>query len=201
LRIVDERGSALPDGEVGRVALRSGAVMRGYWRKPDRPPGPEGRSLEDVVDPVGTRSVLAPDGWLTTGDFGRVGPDGNLTLVGRDNELYIRGGYNVFPAEVEGVLAEHPGIRQVAVIGAPDPVLGEVGVAFIVADDGTAPPALEEVRLHCRLALADYKAPDALVVVDALPLTPMMKVDRRPLLQQAEAAARTRPLGKGRSAR
>ena len=198
LRIVDPDGQALPDGEVGRVAMRSGAVMRGYWRRPSQPPGPSGRSLEDVVDPDATAKVLAPDGWLTTGDFGRRGPDGNLRLVGRDNELYIRGGYNVFPAEVENVLAEHPAVRQVAVVGASDPVLGEVGIAFVVADDPGDPPQLDEIRRHCRQSLADYKAPDALVVLDSLPLTPMMKIDRRPLVEQAEAAARERSAAKRR---
>jgi len=198
LRIVDPDGREVPNGEVGRVAMRSGAVMRGYWRRPSGPPGPRGRSLEDVVDREATAKVLAPDGWLTTGDFGRRGTDGNLRLVGRDNELYIRGGYNVFPAEVENVLAEHPAVRQVAIVGASDPVLGEVGIAFVVADGASDPPQLDEIRRHCRQFLADYKAPDALVVLDSLPLTPMMKIDRRPLVEQAETAARERSAAKRR---
>ena len=80
--------------------------------------------------------MLADDGWLTTGDFGFVGDDGYLHLVGRANELYIRGGYNVYPAEVEAVLGALPAVDQVAVVGAPDPVLGEIGVAFVVPAAG-----------------------------------------------------------------
>ncbi len=90
-------------------------MMRGYWRDPER-----------------TAEVIDADGWLHTGDLGFLGDDDNLRLVGRLKDLYIRGGYNVYPAEVEAVLAEHPGVDRVAVVGAPDRVLGEVGVAFVV---------------------------------------------------------------------
>jgi acyl-CoA synthetase (AMP-forming)/AMP-acid ligase II len=95
--------------------------------------------------------------------------------------MYIRGGYNVYPAEVERVLSEHPAVADVAVVGVPDRVLGEIGVAFVVPGAET-PPALDELRAHCRKALADYKAPDRLELVDALPLTSMGKVDKRALL-------------------
>ncbi len=83
--------------------------------------------------------MLGPDGWLTTGDLGFLDDRGYLTLVGRRSEMYIRGGYNVYPAEVERVLSEHPAIAQVAVLGVPDPVLGEIGVAFVVAAPGATP--------------------------------------------------------------
>ena len=132
--IADDGGEPVAAGEVGRVRLRSAAVMRGYWGGP--PPGP-GRRVWSTTTAT-TRSVLADDGWLTTGDFGFVGDDGYLHLVGRANELYIRGGYNVYPAEVEGVLGAHPAVEQVAVVGAPDPVLGEIGVAFVVLAAGPA---------------------------------------------------------------
>jgi acyl-CoA synthetase (AMP-forming)/AMP-acid ligase II len=95
--------------------------------------------------------------------------------------MYIRGGYNVYPAEVEAVLAEHPSVARAAVVGAPDPVLGEVGVAFVVAAPETPPPTLEALRSWCRDRVADYKAPDHLEVVDELPLTSMLKVDKRAL--------------------
>jgi acyl-CoA synthetase (AMP-forming)/AMP-acid ligase II len=191
LAIVDDDGRPVDAGQVGRVRLRSAAVMRGYWGGPPTGPGAEGL----VFDTAATASVLADDGWLTTGDFGFVGPDGCLRLVGRANELYIRGGYNVYPAEVEAVLSGHPDLDQVAVVGAPDPVLGEVGVAFVVVSEAGADQdgLLAELRTMAGQALADYKAPDAVVIVDSLPLTSMMKVDKRAL---AEWAADLPPLGR-----
>jgi acyl-CoA synthetase (AMP-forming)/AMP-acid ligase II len=185
----DERGEPVPNGEVGRVRLRSAAVMRGYWGGPLVGPGPDGL----VFDPAATASVLGADGWLTTGDFGWVDDGGRLHLAGRANELYIRGGYNVFPAEVENVLAEHPRVERVAVVGVPNRVLGEIGVAFVVLDGG--PPLatdrlLEELRELCRRSLADYKAPDRVVVEQELPLTPMMKVDKASLAERATATDR-----------
>jgi acyl-CoA synthetase (AMP-forming)/AMP-acid ligase II len=116
-----------------------------------------------------------------------MGDDGNLRLVGRSVEMLIRGGYNVYPAEVEAVLGSHRGVGQVAVVGAPDPVLGEVVVAFVVpaAHAGgqrqLAQPTLEELRAHCRASLADYKAPDRLELVKELPVTPLGKIDSRAL--------------------
>ena len=94
---------------------RSPAMMRGYWR-----------------DPELTAEVVDAGGWLHTGDLGFLDGDANLRLVGRLKEMYIRGGYNVYPVEVEGVLAEHPAVGRVAIVGIPDPVLGEIGVAFVV---------------------------------------------------------------------
>ena len=187
LAIVDDDGDPVPAGSVGRVLLRSAAVMRGYW---GRGPG-RGRSVAELVDPAATEAVLAPDGWLTTGDFGRLTPEGNLQLSGRAHERYIRGGYNVYPAEVEEVLSSHPAIARAAVVGVADDVLGEVGVAVVVAAAG-AQPDLASLRAHCAGELSDYKAPDALVVVDELPLTPMMKVDPVRLATLAAGGAEER---------
>jgi acyl-CoA synthetase (AMP-forming)/AMP-acid ligase II len=184
LVVADDDGTPVPTGEVGRVRLRSPAVMRGYWGGPPTGPGAAGL----VLDRQATEAVLADDGWLTTGDFGYLDDDGRLHLVGRANELYIRGGYNVYPAEVEGALGDYPGVDQVAVVGLPDPVLGEVGVAFVVpAAGGDADPdeLLAGLRAAARATLADYKAPDRVVVLDRLPLTSMMKVDKRALADQA----------------
>ena len=184
LMVADDGGSPVAPGEVGRVRLRSAAVMRGYWGGPPTGPGADGL----VFDRAATEAVLADDGWLTTGDFGYLDDDGCLHLVGRANELYIRGGYNVYPAEVEGSLGEHPDVDQVAVVGAPDPVLGEVGVAFVVPAAGADPDPvvlLAALRGRARATLADYKAPDRVVVVDHLPLTSMMKVDKRALADRA----------------
>ncbi len=182
MRLVDDDGDEVATGEVGRVTLRSPAVMTGYWGGPLTGVGADGV----VYDREATDAVLDGDGWLTTGDFGYLDSDDRLHLVGRANELFIRGGYNVYPAEVEGVIGEHPRVAQVAVVGRPDPVLGEVGVAVVVLGDPAGPDPydglLEELRSLVRANLADYKAPDRLVVVDALPLTSMMKVDKRALM-------------------
>lgn len=196
LSIVDDEGVEVPAGSVGRVRLRSAAVMRGYW---GRGPG-RGRTVADLVDPSATAAVLDEEGWLTTGDFGRLTADGNLQLSGRAHERYIRGGYNVYPAEVEEVLMTHPSVARASVVGVSDDVLGEIGVAVVVPADPAAPPDVAALRGHCAAALADYKAPDAVVVVGELPLTPMMKVDPTRLGELAEqgAAERRRRLAQAR---
>jgi len=188
LRIVDDDGRAVEDGAVGRVLLRSGAAMRGYW---GQGPG-RGKSAAELLDPEATAVVRSADGWISTGDFGRLTEGGNLQLAGRAHERYIRGGYNVYPAEVEEVLAAHAAVARVAVIGMPDDVLGEIGVAVVVAAPGAPPPDLEELRGHCRAQLSDYKAPDAIVLVDELPLTPMMKVDPARLAELAQVGVAER---------
>jgi acyl-CoA synthetase (AMP-forming)/AMP-acid ligase II len=196
IRIVDDAGSPVEAGTVGRVLLRSAAAMRGYWR---RGPG-RGRSVDQLIDPEATAAVLSPDGWVTMGDFGLLDPQGNLRLSGRTHERYIRGGYNVYPAEVEEVLATHPDVERVAVVGAPDPVLGEIGVAIVVPRPG-AQPDLPSLREHCVEQLSDYKAPDALVLVDEIPLTPMMKIDTRQLAGLADRVAEDRRAERDRSGR
>jgi acyl-CoA synthetase (AMP-forming)/AMP-acid ligase II len=163
LELVDDNGVRVAPGAVGRVRVRSAAVMRGYWEDPER-----------------TEEVLDDDGWLTLGDLGSLDENGYLTLAGRKSEMYIRGGYNVYPAEVERVLSGHPDVVHVAIVGVPDPVLGEIGVAFVVAAAGTA-PELDALRAFCCESLADYKAPDRLHLLDALPVSNMGKVDKRSL--------------------
>lgn len=175
LQVVDEAKKPVATGEIGWVRCRSDAVMAGYWR-----------------DPVATASVVDADGWLTIGDLGRLDEHGYLTLLGRGSEMYIRGGYNVYPSEVERRLALHPAVHQVAIVGQPDPVLGEIGLAFVVAEGDAAPPHLADLRSWCRVELADYKAPDRLELLGVLPLTSMAKVDKRAL------AARAAELAEGR---
>jgi acyl-CoA synthetase (AMP-forming)/AMP-acid ligase II len=194
LAIVDDDGTAVAPGSVGRVLLRSDATMRGYW---GRGPG-RGRRTEELLDPEATAVVLSRDGWLTTGDFGRLSPEGNLQLSGRAHERYIRGGYNVYPAEVEDVLASHPAVERVAVTGVPDEILGDIGVAVVVPR-GDRPPDLQALRAHVAARLADYKAPDALALVAELPLTPMMKVDPVLLGQLAAEAAADRSARRSRN--
>ena len=170
LRIVSPDNEPVADGDVGEVVCRSPAMMLGYWR-----------------DPELTATVIDRDGWLHTGDLGFIGDDGNLRIAGRLKEMYIRGGYNVYPAEVEATLSEHPSISRSAVVGAPDDVLGEIGVAFVVPAPDADRSALErdDVRAFCRARIADYKAPDRVVVVDDLPLTSMHKVDKAALAERA----------------
>jgi acyl-CoA synthetase (AMP-forming)/AMP-acid ligase II len=163
IRVVADDGSTRTDGGVGSVQVRSGAVMRGYWR-----------------DEEATAAVLDADGWVTVGDMGRLDAAGNLTLVGRDGEKYLRGGYNVYPVEVERVLSDHPDVGEVAVVGVPDPVLGEIGLAFVVPA-GSATPDADDLRRWVRAHLADYKVPDRVVVLAEMPLTSVGKIDRRSL--------------------
>ncbi|MFF3573839.1 class I adenylate-forming enzyme family protein [Nocardia jiangxiensis] len=163
VRVVDGAGRDVRAGAVGAVLVRGACVMRGYWNDAER-----------------TAAAFAEDGWLRTADLGSLSEDAVLTLCGRAGDLYIRGGYNVHPLEVENVLTAHPAITQAAVVGVPAPVIGEVGVAFVVPAI-EFPPTLSELRAWVGRFLADYKAPDRMVVVDALPTTAMMKVDRAAL--------------------
>jgi acyl-CoA synthetase (AMP-forming)/AMP-acid ligase II len=175
LELVDGEGHVVPLGEVGTVRMRSRAQMRGYV------------SHGASIDRQATDAVKDSDGWITTGDLGRMGQDGNLRLVGRSTDMLIRGGYNVYTSEVEAVLGSHPAVAQVSVVGAPDSVLGEVVVAFVVpkAGDDAQMPALDDLRAHCRMSLADYKAPDRLELLSELPTTPLGKVDTRALREMA----------------
>lgn len=163
-------GAPLPSGEVGEVWLRSPTVLSEYWR-----------------DPEATEAALVR-GWLRTGDLGLLDERGNLRLAGRKKELFIRGGYNVYPAEVESALSEHPEIAEVAVVPRPHEVMGEIGVAVVVPVDPQRPPSLDALRAFLEPMLARYKLPEALRVVTDLPLTPMQKIDRRAL---AATEART----------
>jgi acyl-CoA synthetase (AMP-forming)/AMP-acid ligase II len=140
---------------------------------------------------VQTAATITPDGWLVTGDLGWVGHDGCLRLVGRQAEMYIRGGYNVYAGEVENTLGAHPAVASSAVLGGPSPVLGEIGVAFVVPAPGHDAPTLESVRAFVSERLADYKAPDVLVVVESLPVTSMGKVDKAALRRRAEEESAT----------
>ena len=162
-RIRTPDGRPVATGEVGELWLRSEAVMSGYWR-----------------DPSETASALV-DGWLRTGDLASVDARGLFRLAGRTTDMYIRGGYNVHPMEVEGVLSEHPDVREVAVVGRPDPVMGEVGLAVVAPRDPANAPTLEDLRTFAARSLAGHKLPEALEIVDALPRNATDKIDRRRL--------------------
>jgi acyl-CoA synthetase (AMP-forming)/AMP-acid ligase II len=186
-RIVGDDGRACGPGEVGQVWLRSPATMLGYL---DRVEGtPTGNRF--VIDEALTATAKDADGWIHTSDLGRLDEAGNVELVGRLQELYQRGGYNVYPAEVEEALRALDEVADACVVGVEDDILGEVGVAVVVPRTGST-PTLSSLREGVAGAVADYKRPDAVVLVDALPLTAMSKVDRAALRDVAAAAARAR---------
>jgi acyl-CoA synthetase (AMP-forming)/AMP-acid ligase II len=170
LALIDGDGKPVRDGEVGEVCLRSPAVMSGYWR-----------------DDAATAAAFTPDGFVRTGDLGWLDDAGRLRLVGRTKEMYVRGGYNVYPVEVEAVLSTHDAVAAVAVVPRPDPVMGEIGVAVVVPRDASDAPTLRVLREYATGKLAAYKLPEAVHVVDALPLTAMEKIDRRALVEVVAA--------------
>jgi len=169
--ICDDDAGPVNDGEVGEVWLRSPTSMSGYWR-----------------DEAATSHAIVRD-WLRTGDLGFIDDRGCLRLAGRLKEMFIRGGYNVYPAEVESVLADHPLVADVAIVPRPDDVMGEIGVAVVVPADESRPPTLEDVRSFLEPKLARFKLPEAIRFVPAIPLTPMQKVDRRTLAAEEARSA------------
>jgi acyl-CoA synthetase (AMP-forming)/AMP-acid ligase II len=163
VRVVDEAGGRAPAGEVGEILLRT-----------------PGRMAEYLDDPAATARAIDADGWLRTGDLGRLDDEGFLTLVDRANDTIVRGGFNVYPAEVEGALARHPAVLEAAVAGKPHPVLGEDVVAWVVLREGATATA-DELKASCRPLISDYKCPRDLRLVDALPRNAMGKLLRREL--------------------
>jgi len=158
VRTATETGADAPTGEPGEVLVRGETVMRGY-----------------LDDPDATADAIDGDGWLHTGDLGTFDADGYLRIVGRIKDMFIVGGFNASPAEIENLLLRHPRIAQVAVIGVPDARLGEVGMAFVVLDPG---PLVEspEIIGWARREMANYKVPRSVVFLDALPLNATGKV-------------------------
>lgn len=162
VRLLDDDGTEVAPGELGEVCCRAKGVMQGYWRAP------------------GATAEALRDGWLHTGDIGRFDEDGYLWIVDRKKDLIIRGGFNVFPRDVEDVLVEHPAVAIAGVVGRPDKMLGEEVVAFVSLHPGkTATP--EELIEFCKGRLNRYKCPREIHVVDAIPLTPVGKIDRKEL--------------------
>jgi acyl-CoA synthetase (AMP-forming)/AMP-acid ligase II len=170
-RVVDPAtGTPVPDGADGELQLRGPSVAAGYWEMPDE-------------------TVAAfRDGWLSTGDMVSRRPDGHLVLRGRLKEMFLQGGFNVYPVEVENVLAAHPGVALAAGIGIPDDVLGEVGLYFVVPRDPDTPPTVGELTAWCRERLADYKVPRRIEVRGELPTTPAGKIAKAQLRQEVVRA-------------
>jgi len=166
LRIVDAEPRTLPPDTPGEVVVRSPATMRGYWR-----------------DPEATAATLDAEGWVHTGDVGLLDPAGYLHLRGRQSEMFIRGGFNVYPTEVEALLARHPKVAAAAFVGLPDRVFGELGWAYVVPRDAADPPTLAELRSFVGEELASFKRPDGLTLLPELPVTPNFKIDKRALVR------------------
>ncbi|MFC7495140.1 MULTISPECIES: class I adenylate-forming enzyme family protein [unclassified Nocardioides] len=158
--IMDPLGERLAAGEEGEICVRGSGVMLGYWNDPEQ------------------TAATVVDGWLHTGDVGRFDEDGYLYVVDRVKDLIIRGGFNVFPRDVEDALIEHPAVSAAAVVGKPDEKSGEEVVAVVALHPGsTATP--EELMEHARARLARYKYPREVLIVDSVPLTSVGKTDRK----------------------
>jgi long-chain acyl-CoA synthetase len=160
MKIVDDDGNDVAQGDVGEILIRGYNVMKGYWQRPEE-------TAETIVD-----------GWLHTGDMGRVDEDGYFYVVDRKKELIIRGGYNVYPREIEEVLYEHPAVREAAVLGVPHDEYGEeVGAAVVLKDGASATP--DELRDFVKEQVAAYKYPRVVWLVDDLPKGPTGKILKR----------------------
>jgi long-chain acyl-CoA synthetase len=169
MRLVGNDGADVPAGEVGEIAIRGHNVMKGYWGRPE------------------ATAEAIPDGWFRTGDLARVDEDGYYYIVDRKKEMIIRGGYNVYPREIEEVLHEHPAVAEVAVIGIPHPELGEeVGAAVALKPGGEATP--EELRAFAKERVAAYKYPRHVWLVAELPKGPTGKILRRSVRPPEELA-------------
>jgi acyl-CoA synthetase (AMP-forming)/AMP-acid ligase II len=167
LRVVDANGRDEPEGTPGELWCRSIQNMIGYWQRPDA-----------------TAETITADGWLKTGDVVVRNPDGSFAIVGRLKEMYKSGGYNVYPREIEDVIASHPAVAMAAVVPVPDPRWQEVGVAYVVPRDGLEITEAD-VQEYCRTRLANYKIPKSVVIVTGLPLLPIGKIDKVALQKRA----------------
>ena len=160
MRVLDTSGKEVPAGEVGEIAIRGHNVMKGYWRR-----------LDATAEAI-------PDGWFRSGDLARRDDDGYYFIVDRKKELIIRGGYNVYPREIEEVLYEHPAVAEAAVVGIADPVLGEEVAAAVALKPGATTTA-EELREYVKGLVAAYKYPRRVWLVPALPKGPTGKILKR----------------------
>jgi acyl-CoA synthetase (AMP-forming)/AMP-acid ligase II len=173
IRVVDDEAQPVGAGETGEVVTRGDHVMRGYWNANNR---------EDL-----SKSVR--DGWLHTGDLGRLSEDGHLWLVDRKGDMIISGGYNIYPREVEEVVAEVPGVAEVVVMGIRDADWGQRVVALVTARSGAT---VDETAVleHCGHRMASYKKPKEVRVVESFPLNSTGKIAKQILREQIESEAR-----------
>lgn len=167
-RLVDDEGRDVPPGEAGELWLKGPQVMQGYWQRPDE------------------NARVLSDGWLATGDVARMDDEGYFYIVDRKKDMILVSGFNVYPNEVEAVIAEHPGVADVAVVGVPDVDTGEWVVAYVVRKDPGV--TVEMIRDHCRQSLTAYKVPKLVIFRNELPKSPVGKVLRKDLREDAVAA-------------
>ena len=171
MRVVDMNGNEVAQGEAGEIQIRGHNVMKGYWNLPDA-----------------TAAAISPGGWFASGDIGRVDDDGYYYIVDRKKELIIRGGFNVYPREIEEVLYEHPAVVEAAVVGIPDDSLGEeIGAAVAIKEGAHVEP--DELRDFVKERVAAYKYPRRIWFVDSLPKGPTGKIVRREITVPATESA------------
>jgi fatty-acyl-CoA synthase len=180
VKIVDRQGEPVPLGEPGELLVRGFGVMKGYYKMPDQ-----------------TAEAIDADGWLHSGDLATMDAQGYIRIVGRIKDMIIRGGENVYPAEVESFLMRHPAIRQAQVVGVPDPYMGEEAAAFIQLREGRT-LVEDELRDHCRANMSRHKLPKYFRFVTEFPLTPSGKVKKFELRDRLVAELGGRAL-EGRS--
>jgi len=168
MRVVDDDGDEVTAGEVGEIVIRGHNVMKGYWNRPDA-----------------THEAIDDDGWFHSGDMAKVDEDGYFFIVDRKKDLIIRGGYNVYPREVEEVLFEHPSVREAAVVAVPDADLGEEVGAAIALSEGASADA-DELRDYVKEQVANYKYPRHIWFVDELPKGPTGKILKREISVPSE---------------
>ncbi len=166
LKICDSDGNALPDGEIGEIEVRGPNVFKGYWQMPEK-----------------TAAELRENGFFITGDLGRIDEEGYVQIVGRNKDLIISGGYNIYPKEIELVLDDQPGVLESAVVGVPHPDFGETVLGVIVAEPGHT-PNLEQMQAAVCNSLARFKHPRKLILIDELPRNTMGKVQKNILRDQ-----------------
>ncbi len=165
VKIVDDNNEEVPQGEVGELLMKGPHVFAGYWKNPE--------ATDEAID----------DGWVHTGDLFRCDDDGYYYMVGRKKEMYISGGENVYPVQVEKVIYEHDAVGQVAVIGVPDEKWGETGCAFVVLKDN-ASLTKDELQTYCREYLAGYQTPKHIFFRDSLPIGDSNKIQKRDLEEE-----------------
>lgn len=170
VRLVDEEDRDVPDGTPGEILIFGLNVTPGYWNRPEE-----------------RARAFTEDGWIRTGDVGRRDADGFISIVDRRKDMFISGGENVYPVEVETALREHPSVREVAVIGIPDERWGEVGRAYVIPMPGHD-PAPDDLMRHCQPLIARYKIPKEVLIVPDLPRTGSGKVMKHVLRQQAQGS-------------
>lgn len=166
LRVQDDDGQPLPAGEIGGIQVKGPNIFKGYWRMPEK-----------------TREEFTADGYFKTGDVGKIDERGYITIVGRSKDLIISGGYNVYPAEIEGYINDMPGVAESALVGVPHPDFGEVGVAIVIAKPGAKLEA-EQVIAGLKARLANFKIPKRCFIVSELPRNTMGKVQKNLLREQ-----------------